>query len=85
MPGNCSLRFSQDRGWPCCVVVTLRGLFGMAAPCRLPVVCVHTHPTHSGPAGRRTANLAGEGARRVEGKFWKILKVSAVRRKSGCL
>ena len=85
MPGSCSLLFSQCTGWPCCVAATLRGLFGMSVPFRLLMVCVHTHHTHSVPAGRGMANLAGEGALRVEGKFWKILKVSAVRRKRGCM
>lgn len=73
MPGSCLLRFSQYIEWPCCVVVALSGLVGTSVPLRLLTLCVHA--THSIPAGRRMANLAGEGDLRVEGKFWKILKV----------
>jgi len=85
MPGSCSLWFSQYIEWPCCVAVTPRGLLGMSVPFRLLVVCIHTHPACSIPAGRQMANLAGEGALRVEGKFWKILQVISVRRKRCCL
>lgn len=67
MPGNYSLWFSQHIGWPCCAPV---GLLGTSVPFRLLLVCVHTHVT-----GRWIANLAGEGALRVQGKFWKTMKV----------
>lgn len=82
MPGSCSLWFSQYMGWPRCAA---EGLFGTSMPFRLLMVCIHIHPTHSVPAGMWMANLAGEGALRVQRKFWKILKVSAVGEKgSAC-
>lgn len=57
---------------------TLRGVVGMAVPYRLLVVCVCTHST-------QMANLPGEGALGVEGKFWTILKVSVASSKRSCL
>jgi len=49
-------------------------MFVMAVPFRPLVVCVHTRSTPM-------TNVAGEGIPGVEGKFWKILRVSVARSK----